>query len=860
VPRPKVAGAVGPLIVATAVWCATGAITIASPDAASQRLALPAPWWVFAVALAAAALVPEWRRRPLAAAPALLSTLPWWPVPLPPLALIWTGPLAWAPIAASLASAMGPWRPASAASGAWRPASAALGPWRPASAGRGGLLASILTFAACGAVAWNVDARVPGGDEPHYLVITQSLLKDGDIRIENNHRQRDYAEYFGGAINPDYVKRGRDGEIYSVHAPGLPALVLPAFALFGYRGVEVFLLLLAAVAGGVMWRIGWRLTGDAGAAWFGWAAVAGSATFVLHSFTVFPDPAGALIVAVAVLFLIRLDRSPDEVRAAEVVGVSVLLAALPWLHTRFSLLAGGFGLLALLLMPRARRVIFLIVPVLSAAAWFGFFQWVYGTPNPAVPYGGADDKRAEFIPGGLTGLLFDEQFGLIVHAPVLLLAAAAVGRSGAWKARRVELGVLAIAAVYLTAAAAFWLWWAGTPASPARFALAVLPVLVPALALYWHTAGPEARRAGLGLLAVSVTIAAVLGGVNYGALGWNMRDAQAAWLEWLGPVVNLPRAWPSFFWKLDPARLSTEVPFALHAAVWLAAFASAWFALRRAGGGVWLLAGVMMAAQAGWWLNGVSGLDAARSQARVLAASGAVIEIAPVRVRRLADLSNAIVMRTEEPLRLEGTRPWLVVDRLPAGTYNLRISTPRPRAGALTVQFGRTALPAHSFAIQALNRQTEAIVLPVGVRNLMVVPSESLAGLAGSIDLQPVRVERGGVFAQAARDYGPARVYFFDDNVDIETEGFWVRGGVATSLAIGGGSAVTLQNGRGDNEVVVGAARERFGSFETKRLALPPAVNGLSRVTIQPTSGFRPSDDGTSQDTRYLGVFVRVEP
>ena len=31
---------------------------------------------------------------------------------------------------------------------------------------------------------------VPSGDEPHYLIITQSLLKDGDLRIENNHQQR----------------------------------------------------------------------------------------------------------------------------------------------------------------------------------------------------------------------------------------------------------------------------------------------------------------------------------------------------------------------------------------------------------------------------------------------------------------------------------------------------------------------------------------------------------------------------------------------------------------------------------------------------------------------------------------------
>ena len=55
-------------------------------------------------------------RIPLLALPALLATLPWWPVPLPAIALIWTGPLAWVPIALALAAALGraDWRRARA--------------------------------------------------------------------------------------------------------------------------------------------------------------------------------------------------------------------------------------------------------------------------------------------------------------------------------------------------------------------------------------------------------------------------------------------------------------------------------------------------------------------------------------------------------------------------------------------------------------------------------------------------------------------------------------------------------------------------------------------------------------------------
>ena len=867
-------------MVAAGAWCAAGVVTVASPESASHRFAIPAPWWMFAAALSLALLVPAWRRRPLLAAPALLATLPWWPIPLPTVALIWTGPLAWMPMLVALLCAWGS-----------APLSALGRLVGARDARRSTILAASLTLAAGSAVAWNVESRVPGGDEPHYLVITQSLLNDRDIRIENNHRQRDYAAYFGGQINPDYVKRGQDGEIYSIHAPGLPALLVPAFAVSGYRGAEVMVLLLAALTGGLVWRIGWRLTDDTSAAWFGWATVAGSSTFLLHSFTIFPDLPGALVVAAGVLMLIRLERAPASVRALEVVVIAALLAGMPWLHTRFAVLAGGLGALIVVwlmrdpsrLFParRSRVALFAIIPALSAVAWLGFFQVIYGTLNPAAPYGGAAGTRMAFVPGGLAGLFLDGQFGLAMHTPILMAIGVWGGRlaGGASVAsRRLPLAVLAIAGAYLVAVATYWLWWAGTPAGPGRFTVAVLPVLVLPLADLWNGATADRRRVLLAVLAASVAITCVVAGVNHGALASNMRDAQAAWLEWLGPVVNLPRAWPSFFWTLDPSRLSTEWPFALHAFVWVAVFAGGWVVVRRVDAsnpgtrrvlaGAWLMGGVMLAAQAGWWLNDVSGLDAGRSQSSVLASGTPVVDLAPLRVRARADVANALVIRTEEPGRLEGRKPWLVVDSLPAGTYTLRISTPRPRPGDVVVRVGRTAYALRTIQIQPFTQQTASLVLPVGVRGLVMTPSASLDGLAGTIDLEPTRVERGPPPAALVAEYGAARVYFFDDHVDAETEGFWVHGGQSAALAVELGGAASpafliVQSGRGENEIVLDVdgqtTRERFGSFETRRLQLPGSGAGPRQIRITSTSGFRPSDAGTSLDRRFLGVFVKIE-
>src|SRR5690606_846192 len=105
--------------------------------------------------------------------------------------------------------------------------------------------------------------RLPAGDEPHYMIITQSLLADHDLRIENNHARGDYAPYFSGELRPDYLRRGLDGEIYSIHAPGVSALVAPAFAVAGYPGAVLALALLAALAMGGLWIVAWQLTSNA---------------------------------------------------------------------------------------------------------------------------------------------------------------------------------------------------------------------------------------------------------------------------------------------------------------------------------------------------------------------------------------------------------------------------------------------------------------------------------------------------------------------------------------------------------------------------------------------------------------------
>ncbi len=864
------------LMAGTAVWCAAGDLTVATPDSASVRLAVPASIWWWIVPAALSMLVPAWRRRPSLVAPALLSTLPWWPVPVPAAFLLWTGPMAWVPVGIALLLAVRAARegPPSASD-----ASTAVG----ASA----VLAGVLSLAIGTATAVSIDARTPGGDEPHYLVITQSLLNDGDLRIENNHEERQYAEYFGGTIAPDFIQRGADGEIYSIHAPGVSALVLPAFAVAGYRGAQATLLLVAAVTGALIWLIGWHATGRRGAAWFAWAGTALSSTTLLQSSMVFPDGPGALVAAASAWLIVRLGRRDGPVPTSAIVAVGALLAALPWMHTRFSILSAGFGLiiawqLASAREGRERRLLaFSAVPALAALAWFAFFWLIYGTVNPAAPYGTDSGASLAYVPGGTLALFFDQQFGLLAYSPVLVGVAYGVLASGRLGLRSPVWSVAAVIAAYTMAVTTYWMWWAGVPATPARFLTAVIPAAALPLAVAWAAAGPRLRQALGALLVVSIAISAITVGVGEGSLAWNSRNAEAQWLEWLGPVVNLPRAWPSFFWRLSPDDLSTELPFVLHVLVFVLIVtvgmliglrATAGRATRESGWGMglaWALPlSLMVAASAGWALTGVGGLDPARSQLGVLtrASEGrAAWRIGAGSVGRDFNL-QAIRIRSEEPGRTDTPPPWMAVTGVPAGRYDVRVTAPTA-SGQVAVRIGRSTTPVATMTLTAPGAHHLDLRLPAGARILIV---ESDEGGDGAVELTPTSL--GPPVEQAARAfarYGSREVFFLSDTAYIEPSGFWLRGESATDWVIvepsgAGQVSMVVQNGGTDNvvRVTVNGETQALELAPSERRTIPVGLAGdmpMARVRVHSEKGFRPSDVGPSEDRRYLGVWVSFE-
>ncbi len=354
---------------------------------------------------------------------------------------------------------------------------------------------------------WSAAAVGPGADEPHYLVITQSLLRDHDLAIENNHARGDYREYFGGELRPDFLRRGLNEVIYSIHAPGLPALLVPAYTVAGYRGAVVMLCLFGALTALAIFDLAALLTNPA-TAWLAWAATCLTVPFVPHSWLIFPEMPGALLVAWAALWL----WAPLPARSRTWIWRGAALAMLPWLHTKFViLLAAAAAALLVRLWRTPRAATALAAPmIVSVVLWIGSFYLLYGVFDPQIPYGDFPKLYvlAANIPRGVLGLLFDQKFGLLMYAPIYVLA---IG--GAWiMVRRPEWRLFALALIlivvgFVASSTRMYMWWGGSSA-PARFLVPILPLLAPMIAVAFQgTRSPAARWVSASLLAVSVSVA-----------------------------------------------------------------------------------------------------------------------------------------------------------------------------------------------------------------------------------------------------------------------------------------------------------------------------------------------------------------
>jgi hypothetical protein len=542
-------------------------------------------------------------------------------------------------------------------------------------------------------------------------------------------------------------------------------------------------------------------------------------------------------------------------------------------------------------------VAFLSVPAVSAICWIGSFLVIYGRADPSAPYGTTRDFSVAFIPGGLAGLLFDQRFGLIANAPVLLFGFVGLGMmmrrhdvdpaEGAAD-RRLALELLFVLVPYLLTATSYAMWWAGLSA-PARFANpAVLMLAIPCAAAWSWLRDRAARTTAAWSLAAGAWLSFVLVSISGGRLAYNTRETTALWLDWASRLMPLGEGLPAWY-------RGREAMFARDVAVWVVAMALAYVAahilassrtlrdaVRYATATIVVFVVAAMAAMSTvWTLRGVDSLSAAPAQLDLLRAlardsRGLALEVFPPHVLDRQTLPSMIRIEIDNRMTAGGLgrneQPLAVFPAVPAGMYRVLVRTRGP-GGWVIVGVGQDQFALLSMPL-AFPPAAIPLELPVDVRALSVRADDEARRTIRSVSVEPVAIApaAGRIADRPARRalrYDAATVYFLDEGEFPEPEAFWIGGAREGSFVVQPAARTSaipifVRNAPVENVVTLSSGQWReeltLTPGEERQLEIPVAPGRTAAlVTVASRSGFRPSEsEPQSRDNRFLGVWVKI--
>ena len=269
------------------------------------------------------------------------------------------------------------------------------------------------------------------GDEPHYLLVADSIVRDHDLRVENNYMidtpvQRVVKmKLYVPEQMPWHVQNQ-----FSRHNPGLPFLLAIPYAIAGVAGAKIFMALLAGLWPFLLYKVLFQITESRL-----WSVVVAFTLGVGLPFTaasnqIYPDLlGGAIILYVAWKIFGRFyGRYEAPFSLAINLWLGALVGFLPWLHVR--LLAPAILLLSAHIYAEAKskRTVtrtrhYLFAAAVAACLFallfvynriaFGKFMGAYASDSV---YLDIKDNLMIFF-----GLHWDQSQGMFMEQPLLLL-------------------------------------------------------------------------------------------------------------------------------------------------------------------------------------------------------------------------------------------------------------------------------------------------------------------------------------------------------------------------------------------------------------------------------------------------------
>ncbi|MEK7862895.1 MAG: hypothetical protein AAB295_06480, partial [Chloroflexota bacterium] len=176
-------------------------------------------------------------------------------------------------------------------------------------------------------------------DEPHYLVIVQSILSDGDFDLRDDYDSHAYMSFYPDVL-PDRHAIDIGNAQYPIRDLGVPIVAALPFALAGRTAVLVLICLVGAALVAQLYQACRDLRIAARPAFLATAAASLAHPILTYTTQIYPE----LMAALALVVAARLLRDGRATSLARLAGASACVGVLPWLSTRAWLIAVGVGL------------------------------------------------------------------------------------------------------------------------------------------------------------------------------------------------------------------------------------------------------------------------------------------------------------------------------------------------------------------------------------------------------------------------------------------------------------------------------------------------------------------------------------
>lgn len=408
------------------------------------------------------------------------------------------------------------------------------------------------------------------GDEPFYLLVTESIVGDGDVDLRNQFssletsatRRTDLVPQFGDPVGPA-------GETYSRHEPLLSFLLVPGYLLGGLHGAVATIALFAALSVLSMLRLLEEEGISRRAILVVFPLLAFGPPLLAYATRIWPEAPAVLLFSEA----LRAARQGRRSRA----GIAIVLLAL--LKLRFAIvsvaLVGGWMLLHR--EARKKALVALALLAIPGVAVLALYPQIIAVRM----FDPEDVFTIRNYLRGVGGMFVDGQAGLLFQAPLWLLGLAAALR---WR----DLG--SSAKLGLIAAAPYMLLlfprseWHGGWAPPLRYVVVFLPLFA---LLAAHAVERIASRGAV------VAAAVWSAGLTLHGLAWptslfQIASGESTWGSWMS------RAWSADVSRLVPSLIRPNVAAVVAIAV-LGALA-AWSLARKEATSGWRPSSALAAA------------------------------------------------------------------------------------------------------------------------------------------------------------------------------------------------------------------------------------------------------------------------